>query len=483
MKEWRMQAKKMIVVLLAILAGAVAQARQTPTGVGQGPGSQAKARIDAFFQALASGDAAKYEAMAREHFTPDYLAQRTAEQRRQFVERVKGDFGTPTLTGVQVRGGTATLEIRGATGTEARCELTLEDAPASRITRVAIRVGGPGDEAAAPPPAPVNAAMAPAELSKALDGYLAPMAAADTFAGVVLVAADGKTVFEKAYGQADRQKRLPITPATRFNVGSIGKMFTRTAIAQLLAQGKLALTDTIGTLLPDYPNAEAKTATVDQLLNHQAGIANFFGPDFEKTPKTQFRSNADYYRFVASKPLDFPPGTRTQYCNGCYVVLGAIIERVTGVRYEDYIAERVFKAAGMAGAGFLQTDRFPPNVAIGYTRQSPQGAGALVSNEEMHGVAGSGAGGAYATAADLLAFDNALRERRLADAKMTAWILGGDTASSGPRATGGIGIAGGAPGCNANMESDGRWTVVVVGNLDPPNAIRVGAAISRALTG
>ena len=72
---------------------------------------------------------------------------------------------------------------------------------------------------AAPPP-PVNAAMAPAELSKALDGYLAPMAAADTFAGVVLVATDGKTVFEKAYGQADRQKRLPITPAMRFNAAA-----------------------------------------------------------------------------------------------------------------------------------------------------------------------------------------------------------------------------------------------------------------------
>jgi D-alanyl-D-alanine carboxypeptidase len=477
-----MLAKKVIVILLAILAGAAAQSRQTPTGGGQAQGPQAKARIDAFFQALASGDPAKYEAMAREHFAPDFLAQRTAEQRGQFVERVKGDFGTLTLVGVEVRGGTATLEVRGATGTTARCELTLEDAQASRITRVAIRVGGPDTEEPAAPPPPVNAAMAPAALSKALDGYLAPMAAGDTFAGVVLVATGGRAVFEKAYGQADRQKRLPITPAMRFNVGSIGKIFTKTAIAQLIAQGKLALTDTIGTLLPDYPNAEAKPATVDQLLNHQAGITDFFGADFAKTPKTQFRSNADYYRFVASKPLDFPPGTRTQYCNGCYVVLGAIIERVTGVRYEDYIAERVFKAAGMAGAGFLQWDRFPPNVAIGYTRESSKGAGALVSNEEMHGVAGSGAGGAYATAADLLAFDNALRERRLVDAKMTAWVLGGDTAPSGPRAMGGIGIAGGAPGCNANMESDGRWTVIVVGNLDPPNATRVGVAINRALT-
>ena len=323
---------------------------------------------------------------------------------------------------------------------------------------------------------PVNAAMAPAELSKALDGYLAPMAAADTFAGVVLVATDGKTVFEKAYGQADRQKRLPITPATRFNVGSIGKMFTRTAIAQLLAQGKLALTDTIGTLLPDYPNAEAKPATVDQLLNHQAGIANFFGPEFEKTPKTQFRSNADYYRFVASKPLDFPPGTRTQYCNGCYVVLGAIIERVTGIRYEDYIAAARLQAGGHGRGRVLPVGSLSRPTWRSGTRGSRRRG--LETLRQQRGDARRCRqrrrrrvcdGGRPARLRQRVARapagrceDDGLdpRRRRGAGRGRGRWA--------------GIGIAGGAPGCNAIMESDGRWTVVVVGNLDPPNAIRVG---------
>jgi CubicO group peptidase (beta-lactamase class C family) len=468
--------KRLGVILLVALAGGVAAAQQA----GDLP---VKARIDAFFQALASGDAAKYEAMAREHFGPDFLARRTPEERKQMVERVRADFGTLSLGGVQVRNGTATLQIRGTTGLEGRCELTFEAATASRITRVAIMVGGPGGDEGpgGAPPAPVNPTMAPAQMSQALDGYLAPLAASDTFAGVVLVARGGKPVFEKAYGLADRERRAPIAPATRFNLGSINKILTKTAIAQLVAQGTLALTDTIGKLLPDYPNAQAKPATVDQLLNHRAGIADFFGPDFAKTPKTQFRSNADYYRFVAPKPLLFEPGTKSQYCNGCYVVLGAILERVSGQRYEDYVTEHVFKPAGMNGAGFFQSDRFPSDVAIGYTRESPQGPGPLHSNEQMHGASGSAAGGAYATAADLLAFDNGLRERRLVDAKMTAWILGGAEAAAGPRAMGDIGIAGGAPGCNANMESNGAWTIVVVGNLDPPNAVRVGTAIRRAL--
>ena len=153
---------------------------------------------------------------------------------------------------------------------------------------------------------------------------------------------------------------------------------------------------------------------------------------------------------------------------------------MSGIRYEDYVAERVFRPAGMKGAGFFQSDRFPPDVASGYTRQSPDSPGRLRSNEQMHGASSSGAGGAHATAADLLAFDNALRGRRLLHAKMTAWVLGSDSVA-GDRAQGGIGIAGGAPGCNAIMESDGIWTVIVVGNLDPPNAPRVGLAIGRQL--
>jgi CubicO group peptidase (beta-lactamase class C family) len=322
--------------------------------------------------------------------------------------------------------------------------------------------------------------MTPAQVNAALDDYLAPMAKADDFAGVVLVAREGVPVYQRTYGLADRGTRTPISAKTRFNLGSINKIFTKTAIGQLIAAGKLSLTDTVGALLPDYPNPKARAATVDQLLTHRGGVADFFNPEFDQAPKTRFRSNADYYRFVAPLPLTFEPGTKTAYCNGCYVVLGAIIERVSGIRYEDYIETHVFRPAGMTGAGFFQADRFPPDVAIGYTTEGAGAAGARHSNEAFHGMSGSAAGGAYATAADLLAFDNALRDGRLLDAKMTAWMLGG-AAGGGARARGGIGVAGGAPGCNAALESDGEWTVAVVGNLDPPNAERVVGAIRRPL--
>jgi D-alanyl-D-alanine carboxypeptidase len=272
---------------------------------------------------------------------------------------------------------------------------------------------------------------------------------------------------------------------TRFNLGSINKLFTKVAIGQLVAAGTLALTDTVGALLPDYPDSPARRATVDQLLGHRGGIADFFGPAFNAAPKAQFRANADYYRFVAAQPVRFEPGARQEYCNGCYIVLGAIVERASGMPYETYVARHVFGPAGMTGAGWFAADALPPLVAKGYTRRTGPDTpdGPLHPNDAMHGVAGSAAGGGHATAADLQAFDTALRTGRLLDPSRTAWMLQTDRVESGAsgRARGGIGAAGGAPGINAALESDGTWTVVVLANLDPPAAIAVAQSIRRAL--
>jgi D-alanyl-D-alanine carboxypeptidase len=327
----------------------------------------------------------------------------------------------------------------------------------------------PADE-----PGPViNGKMSPEELTRGLEQYLSARAAAGRFAGVVLVAKDGVKVFEKGYGVARRETNDAITPDTRFNYASIGKAFTKVAIGQLVAAGKLAMTDTLGKLLPQYPNRDALDATVDQLLEHQAGIVDFFGPRFEAAPKDRFTSNAEYFKFVAPEPLLFAPGTRRQYCNGCYIVLGEIVAKLSGMPYERYIEERVFKSAGMTTAGFLSYG--DPGVATGYTGQA--GELSAIAN---HGQRGSAAGGSFGRAADLLAFDNALRERRLLDAKGTAWFYQAQPAETG-RSPGSIGIAGGARGANCVLEATGTWTIAVTGNRDPPNAGRVGQAIRQAL--
>lgn len=468
----RSLSRRVCLCLLVALVGPLAA---------QAPDAVIRARVTALFDALSSGSAERFELMAQQAFAPEMLARRSPEERRQLVERVRDDFDTMTLASIRiVNGERAEITVRGASGLEGLIELSFEAAAPHRITSMAMRVEAGGADPEGPAPS-INAAMSPSDLARAIDDHVGPLAASGAFAGVVLVARDGVPLFEKAHGLADRDERLPITAATRFNLGSINKTFTKTAIGQLISQGKLALGDSVGRWLPDHPNERARWATIDQLLNHQGGIADFFGPAFTAAPKSEFRSNADYYRFIAGQPLLFEPGTKRQYCNGCYIVLGAIIERVTGVRYEDYIAANVFAKAGMNDAGFLRVDQSPARVARGYTRRSPEGGAVLKDNADMHGVAGSAAGGAYATAADLLAFDNALREHRLADASTTAWVLGNDLPTTG-RAGGELGIAGGAPGVNAILESNGTWTTIVLANLDPPAAGQLGTGLQRQLT-
>lgn len=463
-----MRFRHVIVAGLMIAGGAVAAAQPPVAG---------KQHVDAFFKALASGNPEAFEAMAQEHYAPELLARRTPAERKQMVERVRGDFGAMTLVSMDRRkDGPFTLVVRGATGLQGTVELTIEPSPSERITRVAIDVGDAGPREGAPPPPDVSASMSGGELTQALDRYLANLVASDAFSGVVLVAKAGTPIYQKAFGLADRERKAPNTLDTRFNIGSINKIFTRTAIAQLVAQGKLKLSDTLGALLPDYPTALSKPATVDQLLSHQGGIADFFGEAFNQTPKDRFRSNADYYRFVSHLPPTFSPGARREYCNGCYIVLGAIVEKVAGMPYEDYIATHIYTPAGMMGAGPTGS-----GAATGYTRRSQNGDVPLHSNVGMHGVSGSAAGGGYATAVDLLKFDEALRTGRLADATQTAWLLGAETVTAG-RSDGGLGIAGGAPGLNGDLESSRDWTVVALANLDPPAAQQLGTAIHRQLS-
>ncbi|MEO7272166.1 MAG: serine hydrolase domain-containing protein [Vicinamibacterales bacterium] len=448
-------------------ASALAQVQER---VITGPPPGERATIDAVVKAL-SGDAGGWEAMAKARFAPDLLTKQTAADRSAAFEQLRTDFGSVKPGRIMRRGPDAPVEIQitGSTGMEGVVTLDLTDEDPPRVRRFGVelgkagggRGGGPAPEALPPPP--ITAAMSPEEMRARLQTYLAGLVADDRFAGVVLVARDGQPVFEQAFGLADRANQRPNTATTRFNLGSINKSFTQLAIAQLVDSGRVALSDRLGTFFPEYPQAVSRTATIEQLLNHRGGIADFFGPEFSAAAKDRFRSNADYFRFVGRLPPLFAPGARSQYCNGCYIALGAIVAQVSGMPYERYVAEKVFAPAGMAHAGFLQSDALEPDVAIGYTRRGDGDGTTLRSNVMLHGSSGSAAGGSYATAADLLAFVNARRDGRLL------------------RDSGMMQVAGGAPGTNASLQNEGRWTVVVLSNLDPPSGERVGEAILAPL--
>jgi D-alanyl-D-alanine carboxypeptidase len=441
------------------------------------PSPAIRSRIDSFIAAF-NGPVDAFEQYAQANFTAEALGRSDAARRRRTHEQVRADFGTLSVRGVDRPSDTRLeIEVTGSTGERGAMMLDIEAAPPHRITGLRIRIGDDGAEGPALPPAPVRSSMSDTDLAKELDAYVARLAAEDRFAGTLLVARDGKAVFERAYGLANRADGVPNTPRTRHSIGSINKHLTRIAIGQLAAAGKLAVDDPLGKYLPDHANAEAKKATIAQLLDHTAGLGDFFGPEFRKADKGSFRSNSDYYAFVAPRALTFPPGTRKQYCNACYITLGEIITRVSGMPYERYVEQNVLRRAGMTDTGFFHGDEIVPRVAIGYAA-TPEG---MRSNLYMRGAAGSAAGSAFATASDLLALDNALRDGKVLDAKWTAWFYGEDKPASG-RVMAPSSYAGGSGGINAGVSGNGKWTVVALANLSPPAAEALAEEILRALT-
>lgn len=368
------------------------------------------------------------------------------------------------------------IDLEATTRKSARAvvlHFAVEPSPPYPVSDVGVRPaagpggprGGPG-EAQAPPRAAADViAGAPSLLDRAV---------ADGFSGVVMIAKDGKPVIERASGLANRGLEVKNRMDTKFNLGSINKTFTRLAIAQLLEAGKLSLDDKLGKILPDFPNPDAAArVTVAHLLEMRSGLGDFFGRDFEATPKDRIRTLADYLPLFARKPLAFEPGSAQAYSNGGYLTLGLIIEKLSGQTYFDYVRDHIFKPAGMTDTDSFEPDAVTPNLAVGYTKRS----GGLKSNIYLLPGRGSSAGGGYSTAPDLLKYAEAVVANRLASPAFTAWYLGGPgpdpkaPAPTGPP-RGGLGIAGGSPGINAVFELNAaqRLVIVVLANDDPPAA-------------
>ena len=322
-----------------------------------------------------------------------------------------------------------------------------------------------GSIAAQQPPAGAQPArpspISQAELVRRLSSSVDSLAKAGEFSGVAVIAKNGVPVFQRAYGLANRERSIPNNLETAFNLGSINKAFTQIAILQLGAAGKLNLDSTLAAYWPDYPNnAVAQKITIRQLMRHTSGIGgNIFDAPAGGT-RHDVRSLKDYLALFVNERPQFEPGARNAYSNAGYVVLGLLIERLSGQDYYTYVREHILEPAGMTRTGSFFVDSLPPNTAIGYTtgrENAPPGTPLRPNTQELPG-RGSSAGGGYSTAQDLLKFLKALREHRI---------------PNGPPA--GIGIAGGSGGINGVVEGDlpGGYDLIVLTNLDPPAAERV----------
>jgi CubicO group peptidase (beta-lactamase class C family) len=374
-----------------------------------------------------------------------------------------------------------------------------------------------------------------AGLKVAVDSFLDRRIADDAFSGVVLIASKGATGYQRAAGLADREAGVPITLDTRLELGSVTKLFTRIAILQLAQAGKLSLGDTVGKFLPTYPNPVVRhKVTVDQLLQHRSGVGSFWNERY-MAGVADVRSVNDYLELFQGDSLLFEPGTGEAYSNGGYVLLGAIIERVSGTSYHEYLRDHVFRPAGMTRTVPYDRRAQPKDAAIGYTRQplagpmpgdrrlaGPAGPrpsatpavpsessgprlrimgadGRELSQEEAQAArarrAASGAprrpntairpgrsgpaGGHYSTAGDFLKLATAIAAHRLLDSAHTVALYGARYARGEDfRANGG------GPGVNAEFSIFPSGEVMVVlSNYDPPAATAIAAHIRALIAG
>ncbi|MCJ7623962.1 MAG: beta-lactamase family protein [Anaerolineaceae bacterium] len=329
-----------------------------------------------------------------------------------------------------------------------------------------------------------------------LESHLDRLVSEDNFSGAVLVARKDKPFFLKAYGLASLSFNVPNRVDTRFNLGSMNKMFTGVAVVQLAEQGKLSFDDPVVKHLPEYPNKQvAEKVSIHQLLTHTSGMGSHFTEEFMQASKTRFRKVDDYLPLYVDAPLAFEPGEGWQYSNSGFILLGAIIEKISGEDYFDYIREHIYLPAGMLDTDSYDIDIDVPNMAVGYTKMfgSPRR-----NNFFYHAIKGSPAGGGYSTVEDLLRFANAIQRHELLSQEFTSVLLSGKTKTdrgdqiyaygfheevfSGTYI---VGHGGGAPGINSmlDMYLGTDYSVAVMTNYDPPTAERVTSRLRRWLTG
>ena len=229
------------------------------------------------------------------------------------------------------------------------------------------------------------------------------------FDGAVLVAEGNTVVFQKGYGEADRAWDVPVTPDTRFRIGSITKQFTAALILQLVEEGRVALDAPLTTYLPDYPADPGDRVTVHHLLTHTSGIPSYTGlPGFMQAESRNPYTPAELTAVFSGLPQEFEPGTAYRYNNSGYILLGAIIEAVTGQPYDRVLREQLLTPLGLDDTGYEHNADVVERMAHGYTRTGTRYANAPYLDTTVPYAAGM----MYATVGDLHRWTRALHAGR-----------------------------------------------------------------------
>ncbi|WP_417445297.1 serine hydrolase domain-containing protein [Joostella sp.] len=300
----------------------------------------------------------------------------------------------------------------------------------------------------------------------------------DDFSGTVLVAHNDSIIEQRAYGLASIEFNVKNKIDTKFNIASITKLFTAVATLQLYEQGKLKLNSPIGEYLPDYPNKLVRdSVTVHQLLTHTSGLNNFYVADENKIKNLEYKTISDFMPLFVNDTLLSKPGTKYNYSATGMVVLGLIIEKVSGKNYYDYLRENIFKPAEMPNTTELEIDSIVNNKASGYT--SMFGENKTLKKNDYYLTKASPGGFYYSTVNDLFNFSKALRNYKLLKKETTELMFEPKVKGYNTHMGYGIGVdqrynqtilghSGGWYGIHCELMDfmNDNYTVVILSNID-----------------
>jgi CubicO group peptidase (beta-lactamase class C family) len=375
------------------------------------PDTPAGKRSGEILRLLLDGTTEEMQKYITENFTLDFLKYAPMEDQLQVLNETRDAYKEFQLKAVKEN---SNLELSAllwspVTETWLRFDIKVEKDPPHKVLTIRMGLGTPL------PDKPPAKKMTDRELADAIKIYMEKLVEKDIFSGTVLLAKNGEILFKGAYGLASKRYSVPNRIDTKFNLGSMNKMFTAVAIAQLVEKGKLGYDELIGKYLDGswIQKETAEKVKIKHLLTHASGLGSYFNKKFWESSRLLFRNLDDYKPLIIGDKPRFEPGTQSLYSNTGMFLLGVIIGKVSGMDYFDYIRENIYKPAGMVNSDSFEMDRPVPNLAIGYVKRYTPNGSFWRNNIFDHVVKGGPAGGGFSTVEDLLAFAQALRNNKL----------------------------------------------------------------------
>ena len=375
------------------------EVNQTPGPI-RIPGTPAGQRLEEFIRAINSGQYGSIESYISENFPRGLRKRMPASYFMQMYEESRG----LDLCGIRETSETRVVGIfkQRLTGFWIDIGMIVGKRSPHEIQGLYLLPSGP------PPGTPPLSELSDKEIVHELDEYLDRLAEAEVFSGTAILEKEGEILLSKACGRAHRGLDIPNRIGTRYNIASMGKMFTAVAIAQLVERGKLSYEDRINKFLgSDWISRKTgEKVRIQHLLTHTSGMGDYL-PRLSKAPVSGFGTLEDFKSLCNRESPRFEPGTDWAYSNTGFLLLGAVIQEVSGKDYYEYIEENIFRPAGMTDTGFLtiteKMERPGQDFALSYFREYTDKDTTWRSgmSDSAFRIRGSPAGGAFSTAGDI----------------------------------------------------------------------------------